>query len=341
MGNPISCPCELACKGRREAAVNLVQKEGMCTTARLKSLLEGSCGNYTIVKSIKFLTSGDCRCIEAFKATNEQKPTIFGRQGKLLFLKNKPEKEVKNKMGSLLTQFQKRLLEKFLSLNKDVFYFSLYDLKRLVPAPGNVVEYTTRRLEKLGFIEKVHLGNTDFYVPKSHAWKMGLDEQSIIVKDLAEFSVLKIVHELIMNLYPIDVMLSYDDAIRPRKRETLKITGGMTFDIFYHFRENTIEKKYLAIDVYTRFPVTGYTVNSFLKKIEWAKSREKDKITSYLAKNTYGMIVFRKATPAAIRKANASGIRFLRLSNLKIDYAKIVEQITVDYLKKFNENLTS
>ena len=162
---------------------------------------------------------------------------------------------------------------------------------------------------------------------------MQSEETSIIVNDLAEFSVIKIVHELIMNLYPPNIMFSYDNTIRPRKRETLKITGGMTFDLFYRFRENVIEKKFFAVDVYTRYPVTGYSVNSFVKKIEWAKTFEKDKFANNLAGNTYGMIVFRIATPGAIRKANSLGIRFLRLSDLKINFKELYEKVETNVLK--------
>jgi hypothetical protein len=327
------CPCELNCKERREVAVNHVLKEGICTTAKLKKSLENEYGKYTIVKSVKFLTSGDCGCIVAYMTTDEQKPVIFGRQGKLLFVKNTSKEIINNKIVDLLTAFQKRLLLKFTAL-KRVSHFSLYDLKRLTPAAGNVIDYSVNRLEKLGFLEKVRVGNTDFYATKSQIFKVQEAKESVMLCDITEFTLIKTVHELIMNLYPPSIMLGYNDAIRPRRRETLKITGGMTFDLFYQFRDKTIEKRFLAIDVYTRFPVTGYTVNSFVKKIAWARVSENGKFSNYLEGNTYGMIIFRIATPGAIRKANRLGIRFLRLEDLKINYKEEYEKVSAKFSGK-------
>lgn len=332
MDKPDSCPCEKACKGRREAAVNIVLKEEVCTTVKLKTLLLDSFGSYTILKSVKFLCSSDCNCIEAFRVANEQKAIIFSRQGKLLYVKTISQEQLKNQINELLTKLQRRILDKFSNLNNRIFYFSMYDLKRLIPAPGGVVDYSMRRLVKLGFVMKAYVEKTDYYFLPSQLWRMQIEQQSIIINDMLEYAVIKHVHELVMNLYP-NIMLGYADAIRPRSRETLTITGGMTFDIFYRFRENVLDKKYLAVDVYTRFPVTGYSVNSFVKKIDWARTREKGKTISYLTGNTYGMIIFRSATPGAIRKANSLGIRFLRLSDIKIDFADLCEKVKADFLK--------
>jgi hypothetical protein len=334
MQSPLSCPCEKACKKRREPAVNLLLKHEICTTVELKGLLnQESFGEYAARKNVEFLCSKKCDLIEIFEEANEQKALIFGRQGKLLYVKTISQEQLKEKVNNLLSKLQKRILQKFSELNQRIFYFSMYDLKRLIPASGNIVEYSLFRLIKLGLITRVYVEKTDFYVLTSQVWRIETDKQSIAIDDMVEFAVVKIVHELIMNLYPINIMFSYHDAIRPRSRETLTITGGMTFDIFYQLRENVMDKKYLAVDVYTRFPVTGFTVNSFVKKIDWARTREKGKITSYLTGNTYGMMIFRNATPGAIRKANSLGIRFLRLSDIKVDYTLLYEKIKAEFLK--------
>ncbi len=138
---------------------------------------------------------------------------------------------------------------------------------------------------------------------------------------------MKQVHELIMNLYPLNLIIGYSDCIRPHTPETLTITGGMTFDIFYRFFDPVSEKSYLAIDVYTRIPVTGYTVHSFAKKIEWAEVRTRKGSTNYLKGKTYGMIVYRNATKKAINVANRLGLRFIRLSDIKVNYTSLKKEI--------------
>src|SRR5208283_1224746 len=161
------CPCSKACKGRRERAVNIVLRQGICTSVELKNLLKGDFGDYTIRKSVNFLCSNDCCYIAAFRAANDLKPTVFGRQGKLFYIKDLPEERLKLEIRERLSSLQKRLLEKFSALNKGIFYFSMYDLKRLIPAPGTVVEYSLNRLMKLDIIKSLHLGQTDFFVLNS------------------------------------------------------------------------------------------------------------------------------------------------------------------------------
>jgi hypothetical protein len=118
------------------------------------------------------------------------------------------------------------------------------------------------------------------------------------------------------------LITEFKGALRPRTGKVIKKTGGMTFDIFYEFNEAIGKKQFLAIDVYTRIPANGWAVFAFLNKIKWAKTQ-----TEYgLKGKTFGMIVFRNATPGAIEIAKKHQIRFINLSNLKIDYRDIREQ---------------
>ena len=109
-----------------------------------------------------------------------------------------------------------------------------------------------------------------------------------------------------------------------KKTQASQDVKSASFDIFYQFLEPVAGKSYMAVDAYTRIPVTGYMVHSFAKKIEWAKTITQNNTTNYLRDRTYGIIVFRNATRKAIRTANRLGIRFLRLSDLRIDYKKIL-----------------
>ena len=74
-------------------------------------------------------------------------------------------------------------------------------------------------------------------------------------------------------------------------------------------------------------------VHSFMKKIEWAKTRSRTKATNYLKDKTFGVIVLKNATRKAIFLANNFGIRFLRLSNINVDYKKLRKSVEEEYEK--------
>jgi hypothetical protein len=222
------------------------------------------------------------------------------KHGRLFFEKSISAFDLRVKIVNLLTPLQRRILDKFTRVNLRVYYFSMYDIRKLLPYPGNVVEYSVMRLVKLGFINRVNLGHTAFYVRCSRLTKLIEQSETAIVDDKTEFALIKQVHELIMHLYPANLIIDYHDCIRPHTPENLAITGGMAFDIFYQFRNPLAGRNYLAVDVYARIPVSGYMVHSFMKKIEWAKNRSRTKTFSYLKDKTFGIIIFRNATKKAI-----------------------------------------
>lgn len=331
----IRCPCKEPCeikKAKRPIAVNLILQNEICTAGELRKFLPKSgLGTYATRKSIEFLSSGNCKLIGVFKSPVNDKELQLGRHGKLFFKKTVSATTLRAKMVDLLTPLQRRILDKFTRVNRRIYYFSMYDLRKLLPYPGNVVEYSVNRLTKLGLINKLNLKQTTFYVHPLRLTKLVKQGKIAIIDDELEFALIKVVHELIMNLYPPNSMRGYHDCIRPRTPEVLAITGGMTFDIFYQFLEPFAGRNYLAVDVYTRIPVSGYIVHSFMKKIEWAKTRSRTKDTNYLKDKTFGFIVFRNATPRAITLANKFGIRFLRLSNIKVDYKKLRKSVEDKY----------
>lgn len=132
----------------------------------------------------------------------------------------------------------------------------------------------------------------------------------------------------------MDLIPEYRCRIRPHTQDVLKTTGGMTFDIFYEFCEPVMGRRYLAVDVYSRLTVTGYTVNTFMKKIAWARTRTSDKTSLCLKDQTHGLIVFKKATRKAIELANKNRIRFIRLSDVKTNYDTLREEVKKDYVSE-------
>jgi len=324
----LKCPCELQCEQRREDAVNLVLKKRFCTSNEIKAMLrEKGLGEYTIRKNLEFLRLRKCRRIDALNRNNRRFLQFKGH-GRAFFVKTLPKHILLRKINRFLTNLQKEILLKFTKHHKSVYYFSMYDLKKMIPYVGNSVEYAVQRLSDLDFIEGIRIGQTQFFVEAQNKERLKGESKDVLVKDKTEFKTIKTIHEIIMNIYPLN-LLSLTGAIRPRNQHKLTLTGGMTFDIFYRFKKKLGDMEFLAIDVYTRVPVNGYVVNSFLKKIEWAANKLRSRTVYPLRNKTFGMIVFRNATPRSIRLANEKGIRFIRLSDIKIDYDEIRRNVEI------------
>lgn len=316
------CPCELQCEQRREDAVNLVLKKRFCTSNEIKvRLREKGLGEYTIRKNLEFLRLRKCRRIDVLNRNN-RRFLQFKDHGRVFFVNTLPKYILLRKVHRFLTNLQKEILRKFTKHHRSIYYFSMYDIKKMLPYGGTSVEYAVHRLSDLGFIEGVRIGRTQFFVEAQNMERLKDESKDVLIKDKTEFTTIKAIHEIIMNIYPLN-LLSLKGAIRPRSQHKLTLTGGMTFDIFYQFNKRIGTMEFLAIDVYTRIPVNGYVVNSFLKKIEWATNKLRSRTVYPLKNKTFGMIVFRNATPRSIRLANEKGIRFIRLSDIKIDYDAI------------------
>lgn len=319
------CPCTLMCKERRETVVNLVLERGFCASSDLRFLLlKKDFGNSAIRRSLKFLADRKCNLVDVLASVDGKRLLQFPKRGRIYFSKNTRKAKLKMQILDLLTHLQRLILENLKSYHKSVYYFSLYELKRILPYAGSYIDYAINRLLDLELLEMVKVGRSKFYVKPEYVGRLRKEMAEALIEDKTEFAVVKRIHELIMNLYPLHLITRLKGTIRPRTREVLTLTGGMTFDLFYQFNEPIRNKKFLAADVYTRIPVTGYVVNSFIKKIEWAKTKKGESARYSLKDKTFGMIVFRKATIKAINIANRNNLRFIRLQDdVKINYDNI------------------
>jgi hypothetical protein len=323
-----SCPCKETCKQKRKTAVNLILEKGACTSKDMHNFLNGKLGVYALRSSIEYLSTGNCKLVDVFGLSTNQKPPQFGKRGRLFYSRTFPPTFLNSAVVNLLAPLQKRILKKFSDLNEQIYYFSLYDLRRIVPSSGTEVDYALKRLVRHGLLSKVSSLGTEFYVKPIHISRFSNEEKQAIIDNKTEYAVAKAVHELIMHLYPKDVITDYHGRIRPKTQDILSITGGMSFDLFYQFFDPLAGKSYLAVDVYTRFPVNGYIIHSFAKKIEWAKTGTRNNPTNYLRDKTHGMIVFLNATKKAMPTANRLGIKFLRAGDdLRIDYKAIRQEV--------------
>ena len=329
----LNCPCERMCKQRREISVNFVFKKELCTANELKKgLLKKGLGISTIRRNLRFLCK-ECAQINVLADPNTKKPIQFKKQGRIFFVKTISKHRLLMKIRRyFLTLLQREVLRKFARHHKTIYYFSLYELKKMLPYAGFSIDYAIQRLCRLGLIRKVEINKVQFFVEPKNMDRLRSEAKKAVIEDKTEFLTIKRIHEIIMNLYPLHLIKSFSGAVRPRNPEVLRLSGGMTFDIFYQLNNPVGKKRFLVIDVYTRIPVNGYVVNSFIKKIEWAKSEVQ---TVYnLKERTFGTIVFRNATREAIHLANKNGIRFIRLSDIKINYEDIQKEAELIYARQ-------
>ncbi len=330
--DPQRCPCEEMCKQKRKTAVNLVLEKGACTSKDMHNFLYGKLGVYALRSSIEYLSTGKCKLVDVFGLSKNQKPPQFGKRGRIFYSRALPPTFLNSVIVELLAPLQKRILKKFSDLTEKIYYFSLYDLRRIVPSSGTDVDYALGRLVRHGLLSKVSSSETDFYFNPINASRFYSEEKQAIIDSKAEYAAVKAVHELIMHLYPKNLIADYHGRIRPKTQDILTITGGMSFDLFYQFFDPLAGKSYLAIDVYTRFPVNGFIIHSFAKKIEWARTGTRNNATNYLRDKTHGMIVFLNATKKSMPTANRLGIKFLRVcDDLRIDYKAIRQEVEKNY----------
>jgi len=317
------CPCDIDCKNRRKDAINIMLQNQILTSTEIKKKLETEgFGTYAVRKSLEFLGKNECQYVDVLKL-KDGRVARFKKHGRIFFVKSLSKRRQVRFVKDCLTNLQRNMLIKFTRHNRRIYYFSLYEMKKLLPYQGNSIEYSLKKLLGLGLIEEILIEKTKFFVTPNRLDRLIQENQTVLENDRLEYKTIKAVHEIIMNLFPPNLISKYRGAIRPKDSETLSLTGGMTFDIFYKFNSEVMNKSFFAIDVYTRIPVNGYVINSFLKKIEWAIRRRKKNVEKVLIGKTYGLIIFKMATPKAIRIANEKGLRLIRLSDIKLNLDEI------------------
>lgn len=331
------CPCELLteeCKDKRDIAVNVVLQRGFCSANELKTVLsDEGLGKSATRKSLNFLNAKKCPVVAVLEGFENKRKLQFKGQGRVYYRTDLPRMRLYEIIVALLTPLQRDILDKLSKQHKNIYYFSIYELKKLLPFTGASINSAVSKLAELDLVKLIEVDRIRFYTKPENVERLNGDIRKAIIDDKAEYEVIKRIHELVMNLYPLHWIKNLKGAIRPATTEVLKVTGGMTFDIFYEFNEPAGEKRYLAVDVYTRIPVNGYVVNSFLKKIEWSGTgKHTGASAGRLGGRTFGMIVYRNANQMAINIANRRGIRFIHPSRIKIDYGDIYRRLSKEVL---------
>lgn len=326
------CPCKLSCNERREVSVRAVLERGILTANEVRSVLtEAGFGVSATRRNLEFLSSAQCKKIEILRG-RKKRIIQFKNQGRVYIAKWTPEDIIRQKTLSLLSPLQMGIIQKLRMQNKRIYYFSGYELRKLLPFAGFSVICALNKLIELRLVKEIKAGRNRFYLEPKNAKLLRRHLLEALVKERTEYEAAKKVHELVMEIYPKKLLKGLKGTLRPREPSILKITGGMAFDIFYELNEPPGYERFVAIDVYTRIPVNGYVVNSFLKKIDWA---------SGLSSRTFGIIVFKNANRKAFEIANRNGINFLQLSKLRIDFQHVQEIASYEVGRRLPPSLTS
>ncbi|MGA2308187.1 MAG: hypothetical protein ABSG57_01400 [Candidatus Bathyarchaeia archaeon] len=70
-----------------------------------------------------------------------------------------------------------------------------------------------------------------------------------------------------MKVYPSGLVKWDEDILRLGSDESLALAKGLSFDAFLHFEQPVKDKQFMAIDVYTRFPVGNKVALNFCRKV--------------------------------------------------------------------------
>ncbi|MDO8056753.1 MAG: hypothetical protein Q6361_07825, partial [Candidatus Hermodarchaeota archaeon] len=166
-------------------------------------LIKEGLGDWAIRKSLEFLGNEGCAQIDSvnYASPKGKKALQFGRNGRLFLRKSISKSNLQIKILSLLAPLQRRVLEKLTKHHRSIYYFSLYETRKLLPNPAVHTEYALERLSKLGLVKAVKIGNVMFYTEPKHASRLRNQGKKALLEDKAEFVVVHLLHELIMNLY--------------------------------------------------------------------------------------------------------------------------------------------
>lgn len=344
----IACPCWLRCAWHsgREKAVNTVLTEGMIASKDLNTEIRR---RYTVCearKAIHFLhhrgsrsEKEGCTFITVLKKDTGGLLRAKGRN-RIFVSKLMSNEEAHSRARTFLTSFQKKILEVF---EKEIFkthYLSSYEVKKLIPRKGDRVVADLNRLREFGFVKesKVSLPKTVIEVlpigeilkmikkPPEVPFTFYLDQKSEAVFDkekvaaaideITEFQVVYDVLGTLMKVYPSGLVKWNKDIVRTESKDLLVSAKGLSFDAFPRFEHQIGNNQFMAIDVYTRFPVGNEVAKNFCRKIRHVG-------------NAFGLLLAKSdmATDRASFVCKKNGVGFATIEDLGIDYDKIRDRV--------------
>lgn len=305
---PLRCPCERRCRGKDEDAVNMILIMGALTSRELSRKLISECGETKskAKRTIRFLhhetRKGEkfgCAYITVLnrKAADGSSKIVWFDGKSRLFVSNSISKpELNRKVRALNTRLQNQILD---CLEKNVFksfYLSSYECRKLFPVRGDYVGDALQRLVERGLVSKMTVNcprafyevklfediarmldearkghgplDLDFYAAYDDTFYLNNNRAEAAISEMTDYKILELVRTTLMKLYPAGLVESYKGCVRSSKESIVRQAKGMSFDIFLPLNLPINGNKYIAIDVFTRFPIRDQVVRCFQEKLE-------------------------------------------------------------------------
>ena len=345
----ITCPCWLRCAWHsgREKAVNKVLAEGMISSSRLNvELIHERYTCSEAKKAIHFLyhrgSRGEkegCTFVTVLKKDNGG--LLHAEGNDKIFVSRFLNNEELYSHARTFTQSQKKMLEVFEKQIFKTYYLSSYEARKLIPCKGDQIVADLNRLRDFGFIKKleVSLPRTiinevhsleeilsfvknppkdpfTFYVDQKSETAFHREELTPAIDELTEFLIIYDVLGTLMKVYPSGLVEWSEDIIRPKSKDSLVSTKGLSFDAFLRLEHQIGHNQFIAIDVYTRFPVGNTVAQNFCQKIRRVG-------------NAFGLLLAKRSTATARASfvCKKNGVGFLTIEDLGISYDDIRERV--------------
>jgi hypothetical protein len=306
---PKECPCQHPCRHPHPDVVNVILRSDGKKIFSQKELLnilktEKGLRREAARKRLRFLhhistkTNENvfgCRYVGVL--TNRldcifspESVIFFKGVKRIFFSRAASEQEILTEVEKYLTTTQKAILDIFKTKLFGLWYFSSYDIKRLIPERGSSISKGLQRLVRMGFltkhvvrsnVPKLVFGKSrklDFYTTVKDAERFARKNMPDAINEIAKNSVIdettevKVILKVQENFRKTPwYYKSFEKTLRPKKKEFVAQVQGMSFDLVLPV-EIAGTKTLFAIDVYTRFPLTHELVKRFSQKIENANT---------------------------------------------------------------------
>jgi len=238
-------------------------------------------------------------------------------------------------------QSQKKMLEVFEKQVFKTYYLSSYEARKLIPRKGDQIVAGLNRLRDFGFIKEleVSLPRTvinevhsleeilsfvkdppkdifTFYVDQKSETAFHREELNPAIDELTEFLIIYDVLGTLMKVYPSGLVEWSEDIIRPKSKDLPVPAKGLSFDAFLRLEHQIGHNQFIAIDVYTRFPVGNTVAQNFCHKV-------------HRVGNVFGLLLAKRSTATARASfvCKKNGVGFLTIEDLGISYDDIRERI--------------
>lgn len=275
---------------------------------------------------------------------NDDKIIYFKGRNRLFFSRFTNPLQIRVMIRKLLSTVQRWLLKSFEKELFGSYYLSSYKLRKLTPYPADHMRFSLERLLDLGLLkaQKVDISmihkspqrvmdiseivrglkdglfkkarqfpsayELSFYMTPRQEEQIKEFKRSMVKEELIEHETVKQVYMRILQRYKRSLKLY---GMRTRDPRLLKLFRGYSFDTCCSSRRRQFGgKRLLAVDVYTRLPLSEAIVCAFARKVD--------------STGCYGRIYTREChSNLALKLCKKHGIHLIYLKNTTVDPDKI------------------